>query len=363
MSKICSNCGHELKDDQKYCTNCGEEYKEKKNDNNAKDKIKTEYSEKIKEKIEEIDYSSIKENVVDISKKTKDAAKDLTKKLNEIKEAELKKKKDELKEFEGKVVEHPEGTIEMWSWLKKTNKRQHFYNDEVLNLDEQLFMNAVQEKLNKNFVPAVIKHTDIWWDRLSVKKDCYFIEPQTNIVNPLTCLLSFNKVGKFTFVEEKTFITPPDLPKIPGKEVQIPNNNASTLFLIGGICSLLAIYLLTSSSSSPLGLLMLISGIICLVYGYLQFVLYNDAIKHNEKVKKEIVAWNKAWDKWNNEFFIYSFQEDTNGQLSRIFDSVYECVKQVSDEQIKGKVLLEDSDDSDLNELEQLISRRKEDYR
>ena len=29
MSKICPNCGQELKDDQLFCTNCGEKFEEK----------------------------------------------------------------------------------------------------------------------------------------------------------------------------------------------------------------------------------------------------------------------------------------------------------------------------------------------
>lgn len=58
-----------------------------------------------------------------------------------------------------------------------------------------------------------------------------------------------------------------------------------------------------------------------------------------------------------------SFQEDSNGQLSRIFDAVYDTVKQVSAELIKGKVVSSEVEKNDLNDLEQLVSRRRNEYR
>ena len=49
--------------------------------------------------------------------------------------------------------------------------------------------------------------------------------------------------------------------------------------------------------------------------------------------------------------------------LSRIFDAVYDTVKQVSAELIKGKVVSSEVEKNDLNDLEQLVSRRRNEYR
>ena len=54
MSKICPNCGQELKDDQSFCTNCGEKFEEKQTIA-SKAKVNSDY---LKSKIDSIDYSA-----------------------------------------------------------------------------------------------------------------------------------------------------------------------------------------------------------------------------------------------------------------------------------------------------------------
>ena len=75
----------------------------------------------------------------------------------------------------------------------------------------------------------------------------------TDVVNPLSCLLQFNHVGKFVFVEEKTFITPPDLPYPPMKPKLIDEAKkklAGMLMLYGLIAFFVGILLLGSYFSS-----------------------------------------------------------------------------------------------------------------
>ena len=59
MSKICPNCGQELKDDQSFCTNCGEKFEEKQT-TTSNIKVSSDY---LKSKIDSIDYSDAKEYV------------------------------------------------------------------------------------------------------------------------------------------------------------------------------------------------------------------------------------------------------------------------------------------------------------
>ena len=74
-------------------------------------------------------------------------------------------------------------------------------------------------------------------------------------------------------------------------------------------------------------------------------------------------AWRKAGSDWQDSIFVHSFQEDVNGQLSRIFDAVFECIKQVNGEIFNIKQIAEKEEESNANELEQLIERRKNDYK
>ena len=90
----------------------------------------------------------------------------------------------------------------------------------------------------------------------------------------------------------------------------------------------------------------------------------NRAIReHNAKCAAQERAWNAAWENWKNSIFLHSFQEDINGQLSRIFDAVFETIKQVNAELFSDAKSVEQEESSKMNELEQLIARRKDEYR
>src|SRR5699024_10421982 len=73
---------------------------------------------------------------------------------------------------------------ELWSWLKKDAKRQLFYTDNRNEVTEEEFVSRVEEKMQENGVPAKIEKRKIQWDRSAVQRECYFVLPQTEVVNP-----------------------------------------------------------------------------------------------------------------------------------------------------------------------------------
>ena len=60
---------------------------------------------------------------------------------------------------------------------------------------------------------------------------------------------------------------------------------------------------------------------------------------------------------------IHSFQENVNGQISRIYDAVFECIKQLNGELFTQQESAVDEESQTMNELEELINRRKATYR
>ena len=255
-------------------------------------------------------------------------------------------------------------TVELWSWLKQNSRRHLFHSQIQANLSIDEYMKKVQEKITTNGVPAVITPKKITWDRSNVSRVDYFIEPSTNVANPLSCLLQFNHVGQFTFVEEKTFVTPPDLPEVPQKKRDIDTKNQSFLgmLLLYGILAII-IGLVLMMMNGGLGFALLIAGGVMVFFGYSSSQSNRDNIEYNRKCEEQEYKWRMAWEKWQNTIFYHSFQEDINGQLSRIFDSVFDCVKQVNEEVFGVKDVLDQSDSKGMNELEQQIARRKDDYR
>jgi len=168
-------------------------------------------------------------------------------------------------------------------------------------------------------------------------------------------------IGKFGFVEERTFITPPKLPQKP-EEYKEPNKffNFLSKLLVWGIILLLAAFIAIIKEHIP-GVVLL-PGILFTALGILGCVLKAQITEHNRKVTSQIKAWNRAWTKWEENNFQYSFQECINGELSRICDAVFDCIKQVSAEVFAVTAETED-DKCNMNELEQLIARRKEEYK
>ena len=358
MSKICPNCGQELKDDQSFCTNCGEKFEEKQTIA-SKAKVNSDY---LKSKIDSIDYSAAKESINELTSTAYEGAKDVANKVNKGIKEKQQKEKDKYKKYDGENIEVNDGLTPLWTWLKKDSKKEHFYNETELTLEENQFISAVQAKLDENMVPVQIVKEDVVWDRLDDYQTRYVIYSlDKNVVNPYSCLLSFNKIGKFTFVEENIFITPPKLTKVPGTKVDLPPNNGITLILYGVVAIIIG--MVVGAEIAGLLLVCLIVGICLMGYGIMLNSNRASAIEHNKQVDKDIREWNRIWDEWEGKSLMCSFQEDSNGQLSRIFDAVYDTVKQVSAELIKGKVVSSEVEKNDLNDLEQLVSRRRNEYR
>ena len=358
MSKICPNCGQELKDDQLFCTNCGEKFEEKQTIA-SKAKVNSDY---LKSKIDSIDYSAAKESINEFTSTAYEGAKDVANKVNKSLKEKQQKEKEKYKKYDGENIEVNDGLTPLWTWLKKDSKKEHFYNETELTLEENQFISAVQAKLNENMVPVQIAKEDVVWDRLDEYQSRYVIHSlDKSVVNPYSCLLSFNKIGKFTFVEENIFITPPKLTKVPGTKVDLPSNNGTTYILYG--VAALIIGMVVGAQIAGLLLVCIIVGICLMVYGINLNMSRASAIEHNKQVDKDIKEWNRIWDEWERKSLMCSFQEDSNGQLSRIFDAVYDTVKQVSAELIKGKVVSSEVEKNDLNDLEQLVSRRRNEYR
>lgn len=358
MSKICPNCGQELKDDQSFCTNCGEKFEEKQTIA-SKAKVNSDY---LKSKIDSIDYSAAKESINELTSTAYEGAKDVANKVNKSLKEKQQKEKEKYKKYDGENIEVSLGLTPLWTWLKKDSKKEHFYNETELTLEENQFISAVQAKLNENMVPVQISKEDVVWDRMDEYQSRYVIHSlDKNVVNPYSCLLSFNKIGKFTFVEENIFITPPKLTKVPGTKVDLPPNNGLSLILYG--VAALIIGMLVGAQIAGLLLVCIIVGICLIGYGIMLNSNRASAIEHNKQVDKDIKEWNRIWDEWERKSLMCSFQEDSNGQLSRIFDAVYDTVKQVSAELIKGKVVSSEVEKNDLNDLEQLVSRRRNEYR
>ena len=121
--------------------------------------------------------------------------------------------------------------------------------------------------------------------------------------------------------------------------------------------------IIISTISSDMGMMFFIIFAALAFYGYLGSRRLKEIKEHNEKCEKQLKAWNDTWNHWENSIFLHSFQEDINGQLSRIFDSVFECVKQVNQEIFNSKTISSDEERTSIYEMTEQIKNKREEYK
>lgn len=257
---------------------------------------------------------------------------------------------------------------ELWTWLKKDDRRQLFYRDGQEAPSEADYMRLVGDRLAQNGVPATIERRRISWDRSELAETMYVVNPSTTAVDPLSCVLQFASIGDFSFVDEKTFLAPPNLPPVPEKKVPIPANKNAGAARMGVIA--IAIGIVLFLLNDLLGGSAVLGGIaLCAVGAFLVYIestggaAAKKAREHNAKVDRQEFEWERAWDRWETEVFIHSFQESTHGQVTRIYQAVFESIKQVNTELFSNAIPVDEREETKMGELEQQIARRKKSYR
>ena len=333
--KICRNCGAELEDDAIFCGDCGTKFENLEMKNKEPNKLKD---------------SQIHFNVDNLL-----VAEDSTKKeKSKTNPRPVEKKRNKNDEYMS--------SNELWTSLKKKSRRfQYFNNNNAVMEDE--FIKMVSEKIIENQIPAAIERKYVQWDLSKTNTAVYYIKPFIDLVNPLTCVIQFSNVGYYSFVEEKVFITPPNLPPYPDEKIKInPNDkDGSGLFMIGILLIVVGLALITVSPILTICLIMIAA--LLLFLGFSQSNSLNKKIEHNKRCEEQRKKWDKAWEDWENSVFLHSFQEEINGQVSRIYDSVFASIKQVSDELFNTDKKTEETEVMKMNELEQMINRRKDEYK
>ena len=387
----CMKCGNELEAGDMFCTHCGTRVTSPAQGETTSAQKQEEFpqvleeGEKPQEKtsaapvFSQEDLQKVKTAVTDVAGKAvvnaQKIASTISQKVEEQKSMiQQSAQKEILKENYAHEEEIRESRVkykndghskELWTCLKKNAKRQQFHREDRADMPAGEYMQKVQEKIVANHVPAQIELRKIRWDGDRREQEVFMVRPETKVANPLSCLLQFNHVGNFTFVEEKTFITPPDLPEYPGTPKELdPKLLAQASWLLKGLLIALVGFIgLMLNNFRQIGIIILIIGAALAALGYYASVQVEVINDHNRKCEAQRIRWNQAWIKWKQNIFLHSFQEDTNGHLSRIFDSVFACIKQVNSELFEKKAVSEEDERADMNELEQLIARRQEEYR
>lgn len=355
--KYCSNCGKQLEDDVVYCIFCGH---------------KQETVESSKSQVAEdpqpqpqVNIQSIKESILACDRAQElYVLPEVYPVINQNKELQgfyAKRLEFIINEEQKRAMQIAKANSqELWSWIHVGGEKTLYENTGSKYLTKEIFMQSVKKKLKENGVPAEITQKKIYWDCGKEMTEEYTVEVRDpSLRNPFSMIIKYIQVGAFTFIGNNMFITPPDLPPYPRDQVEVPTTNGMTMIIIGAIITLLGLGTLENIMLQELGLVALLAGIGLLIAGGMIEMDKKSKIASNELRRKEIHAWNAAWDGWIENQVEYVFQQVVSGKLECIREAVIKSVQQVCQEKFEKKPVLEEKKAINQSELESIIAKKR----
>lgn len=382
--KFCTNCGMQLEDDTLFCTNCGMKQEELRTDSKTKPESKN-VERKMPNSSAQANTQS--DMTVKIRKIRRDIMEctnsqelfimmDKFPEINQYQELsttytqKLNNLLDKEQESSKRIRRSNQGTVNLWTWIRAAGGKTIYENNENDNLTKESFMVSVADKLKENEIPAQIISKNIIWDGGKQTTAEYAVDiKDPTLENPYEMLLQFVRIGKFTFVGNNLFITPPHLPKFPREEVKVPSGGAWIACLLGFLMTFFELdkintdtttyYGMSASSTSTGDLTILLAGIALLIIGGLFIFDRRQKIENNRLRKQEIAAWNLAWDEWEESHMEYVFQQVVNGRLECIREAIVKSVKQVCDEKFSKAPVVEEKAETKQSDIEAIIAKKR----
>ena len=268
--------------------------------------------------------------------------------------------------------------INIWSVLLKSESIAEIYVPPDLDLEVSLedFYQVLKKQIeDKGVANTSLTIEDVLWDegKHSQKRIVARYTGSDAPKNIQQILIGLDNVGSFRYVEEKTFLSRPELPPYPKATVDVPRGSAPgltpVLWGVGiGIVSLMLFGV--SPGIAFVGLI-----IACGLIGF--FVKarmdYSDlqsrkeaAERHNREAEDETKKWNAAWDSWNDNVLETAYLQATTNTFGRFQRAVASCVKLTVTELFEDKKAeLKDTKAREVNEqqIEDQLKRKRESFK
>lgn len=248
--------------------------------------------------------------------------------------------------------------INLWTWIKGGKSNKALYENDKVNVDKEEFLNVFAKKLKEKEIPVSLKKVEVNWNEGKQKSsECKVELKDEKLNNPISMLIQFEKVGKYTFVGDNTFITPPVLPEVPGEKVNVPEQTGAMFYIVGILIFVLASMFGGYEGPSTMSVFCALALI-----GIGAFYTYRrtSAISHNDDVKLQEIAWDAAWKKWHDEQVEYTFQQRSSGKLDCILSAVVRVLQETAKELFTVDPVMEDTEEISQKELEEAIALRRQ---
>ena len=194
----------------------------------------------------------------------------------------------------------------LWSWLTKHETKKEFLCPPELQVSNEDLAKALAQQIQMNRLPAKVDLSEVNWDDTNTKQLRVVVRYMGNdtTTDIVRFLVGVDQMGNFSYVEEKIYLKPPDLPAVPRKKKE--NNWAS---------------------SNDLGCLFIL---LIFVIPFILWAIEEKKVRDwNKEAELEKAAWDAAWEKWQKETLTAAYLAKTDDVFGRFTQAMSSTVEQV----------------------------------
>jgi len=223
-------------------------------------------------------------------------------------------------------------TITLWSWLTKREAKNEIACPPDLHVDNEQFAEALAKQVETNRLPAEVVLCEVDWDDTNTKQTRILVRhtgegASTDIVQ---FLVGVDQMGNFTYVEEKLYLRPPELPTTPRDQKSGGMDTALAVAL--GVGGLIGIMIGLAGADDGTGASLAccaFPGAIAIGVALWQGKERSKVNQWNEEARTEKGAWDRVWKSWNSEVLEAAYLASTNDVFGRFALALSSTVKQV----------------------------------
>lgn len=264
--------------------------------------------------------------------------------------------------------------INIWSDLLKSESITEIYVPPDLDLEVSLqdFYDVLNKQLQEKRVANVnLSIQDVRWDE-GKQNQQRIVARYTGSDAPKNIqqiLIGLDDMGSFRYVEEKTFLARPELPKYPRNTVPEPSSGPEFTRVLWG-AGIGVVSLALMGVNVLIGLVgLIIAGAIIALYVKSKSEYSSNlasAQSNNRSAAEETKNWNNAWSSWRNNVLETAYLQATTNSFGRFQRAISSCVKLTIGELFEDKKAeLKDTKAREINErqIEEQIKKKQESFK
>jgi hypothetical protein len=236
--------------------------------------------------------------------------------------------------------------ITLWSGLVQREWRKEYYCPEGVTVTTEEFASELSEEIERDRIPANVSTRVVNWDGTGTSQTRVLVryvgdDAPTDIVR---CMVGVDQMGKYAYVEGKTYFAPPDLPPVKKEKKEVPDPNwLSTLgWLVGGNALFLAFLGLQSAEFADGNWVTLLfcvgpTALFALASWVELYNAFDDAKKRpeiekwNAEVDRQVAKRRKKWKQWQKTILTSAYLSQTDDTLGRFVQAIKSTIDRVTE--------------------------------